>query len=286
MMTFLLDQHSLYSLFKIHWLLITLVAIYFYLKNIVRSPIYVISSRQKAYFFIAVSLFMMLKMTPLDVIASHYLFSAYVLQTSIMLFIIVPLLIISLPTNLFRRYAWNHRAKLFITILSHPWLTLILFNGLLSVFLIPSVFNLIHSSVILTFIANALLIFHAFFMWWVIIQPLPELQKFNYMMRAAYIFFASVALFPIGFYFIIVKESLFTIYTAASGQLIPSLTSVYDQQLAGGLLKIIQTFTYAYALLIIMFQWAKEEQKMEGQSGEKHIRYARGVVIHLDKDDK
>jgi len=284
MFDFLMENHSLYDLFKLHWLLFVGIAIYFYNKKVLRSPVFQVSSRQKVYFYIAISLFSILKVTPIDVIATHYLFSAHVLQTSILLFIITPLLIISLPMEFFRKYAWNHRTKLFITILAHPWLTLVLFNGLLSVFLIPVVFNIIHSSAILSFIANLILFIHAFFMWWVIIQPLPELKNFSYIIRAAYIFFASVALFPIGFYFIIAGQPLFSTYSAVSGEFIPALTVVYDQQLGGGLLKIIQTFTYAYALLIIMFQWAKEEQKMEGQSGEKHIRYARGVVIHLDKD--
>lgn len=70
------------------------------------------------------------------------------------------------------------------------------------------------------------------------------------------------------------------------GELIPILTAVYDQQLAGGLLKLIQIISYAYALLIIFFKWGKQEEAMEGKVDEKNLRYARGVVIHFDKDKK
>lgn len=227
-----------------------------------------------------------MKGTPLDVIGNYYLFSVHVLQIALILFVVIPLFILSFPISFYRRYVWNHRTKLFIKILSHPWLTLISFNGLLSIYFIPVIFNAIHSSVILTTITQILLIAHAIFMWWVIIQPLPELRNFDYILRAAYIFFASLALFPIGFYFIIVQEALFPVYMEVSGAIIPPLTPIYDQQLAGGLLKIIQMFTYAYALLFIMFSWGKQEQTMEGQSGEEHIRYVRGVVVHLNKDNE
>src|SRR5690625_1227930 len=227
-----------------------------------------------------------LKGTPLDIIGNYYLFSAHVLQIALLLFVVIPLFILSFPIDFYRRYVWNHRTRLFVKILSHPWLTLISFNGLLSIYFIPVIFNAIHSSLILTTITQLLLITHAIFMWWVIIQPVPELRNFDYILRAAYIFFASLALFPIGFYFIIVQEALFPMYMVVSGNIIPPLTPIYDQQLAGGLLKVIQMFTYAYALLFIMFSWGKQEQTMEGQSGEDHIRYVRGIVVHLNKDNE
>src|SRR5690606_32971271 len=122
------------------------------------------------------------------------------------------------------------------------------------------------------------------FMWWVIIHPVPEIKGFNYLMRAAYIFLASVALFPIGFFYVIIQEAHFPAYIHVAKDIIPALTPIYDQQLAGGILKVIQLATYCIALLFILLKWGKQEQAREGQVDEEHIKYVRGVVIHLDKN--
>lgn len=232
-----------------------------------------------------ICLFILLKATPLDVIGTDYLFSVHTLQLSLIYFIGVPLLLLSLPINFLRQSIWNHRAKFAVKFLAHPWLTLIAFNGLISVYYIPSVFNIVHTHWLLDLLAQVFLGVNAFFMWWVIIHPLPEMKGLTYLLRALYIFLASTILMPTGFFYIIVLKAHFPSYIATQGAIFPILTAIYDQQLAGGILKFIQIGSYAFALLIIFYHWGKQEEAMEGKVNEKNIRYARGVVIHLKKDD-
>ena len=286
MFAYLLKHHSFYSLFKLHWVVLLTVVTYLYINNVTRSRLYEVTRNQKFYFFTAIILILLVKATPLDVIATHYLFSAHVLQLSLLYFVAIPLLILSFPVNFLRQYIWNHRTKFALKILAHPWLTLIVFNGLLTVYLIPAVFNLIHTNLILSFIAQIILFISAIFMWWVIIHPVPEIKGFDYLLRALYIFLASLALFPIGFFYVIVQNAHFPVYIPVEGAIIPALTSIYDQQLAGGILKVMQLGSYSFALLILLFKWGKQEEAKEGKVDEEHIRYARGVVIHLEKDKK
>lgn len=260
--------------------------IFLYVEYIIRSSLYAVTKVQFTYFSIAVGLFILLKATPIDVIGTHYLFSVHTVQLSLIFFIVVPFLLLSLPVTFLRQYVWHHHTRILLNIFSHPWLTLIAFNGLLSIYYIPTVFNLIHGNILLTLLAQLILFVNAFFMWWVIIHPLPELRGLNYLLRALYIFLASTILMPTGFFYIVVEQAHFPAYIALQGELIPMLTAIYDQQLAGGLLKFIQIFSYAIALLIIFFKWGKQEEEMEGKVDEKNIRYARGVVIHLDDKDK
>lgn len=280
-----MEHHSLYSLFKWHWFIITGIITILYYKKIQLSTLYQTKGKHHFSFYTAMILLILVKATPLDVLGSHYLFSAHVLQGSTIYFVIVPLLILSFPVTFYRQYLWNHRIKFLLAIFSHPWLTLITFNGLLTIYYVPFVFNVIQSSFIFMSVAQLILAIAAFFTWWVIIQPLPELKNFDYLLRAVYIFLASVLLMPIGFFFLIKLDAHFPIYIAVSQQIIPALTPIYDQQLAGGILKIMQMFSYAVALLYIMFSWAKHEQKIAGQAGDNHVRYVRGVVVHLPKKD-
>ncbi len=75
-------------------------------------------------------------------------------------------------------------------------------------------------------------------------------------------------------------------YIDVAGELITGFTAVYDQQAAGGILKITQLASYSYALLIIAIKWGRLEEEREGQVDEENIRYVRGVVIHLDENNK
>lgn len=282
----LLSSHGWYALFKIHWLLISIIVAWLYFKFIIRSPLYTVTKAQQTYFFIAVGFFSLLKATPIDIIGADYLFSIHTLQLSLIFFLVVPFLLLSLPKTFLRQSIWHHQTKFVLKILAHPWMSLITFNGLISIYYIPTVFNVIHNHVLISGIAQVLLFINAFFMWWVIINPVPEIKGLNYLMRALYIFLASTILMPTGFFYIVIERAHFPVYLATEGELIPVLTAIYDQQLAGGLLKFTQILSYAMALLVIFFEWGKYEESMEGKVDEKNIRYARGVVIHLDEKNK
>src|SRR5699024_4185359 len=126
------------------------------------------------YFFIAIILLFILKATPLDVIGTYYLFSVHVLQISFICYIAIPLFILSMPRHYLRQLIWNYRTRFVVMILSHPWLSLITFNGLLSIYFIPSVYTFLQSNVILHSLYQIVLIMMAVFMWVVIIQPIRE----------------------------------------------------------------------------------------------------------------
>src|SRR5699024_9313442 len=160
---------------------------------------------------------------------------------------------------------------------------LITFNGLISIYYIPTVFNVVHNNILLSGLAQLIHFINAFFIWWVIINPITDIKVLNYLMRALYIFLSSTILNSTVSFYIFLQKAHLPIYLATEGEIIPALTLIYDQQLAGGLLKFIQIISYAMALLFIFYRWGKQEQAMEGKVDEKNIRYARGVVIHLDK---
>lgn len=284
MLDTILSNHHWYAIFPLHWIVLGIVSVLLYEKYIARPSVFAVKPSQRFYFYLGVGITLLFKATPLHIIGTDYLFSMYMLEISAIFFITVPLLLLSFPVAFLRQVIWNHQARILLKIFSHPWLTLIGFNGLISIYFIPSVFNAIHGSWLLTAIAELILAINAFFMWWVIIHPLSELKGLSYMLRALYIFLASTILMPTGFFYIIVLKAHFPDYVATEGALFPVITAIYDQQIAGGVLKFTQILSYAFALLLIFASWGKQEQKREGTVDEENIRYARGVVIHLDKD--
>lgn len=279
----LTEKYSLYSLFKPHWLIILSLLSFFYFKYIVKPITYQVTKNQKRFFIIAVFFIYLVLGSPINVIGKDFLFSAFVFKLASLFFIIIPLLMLSIPKNFYRKHLWHYKTRLLINVAGHPWLTLFLFNGLLTLFLIPKIHLFFHNHIFLSIIFQTILFISACLMWWVIINPLPEMSKLNYILRASYIFFASIFLVPIGFYYIVVQKTHFSYYEKVAGQIIPNFTAVYDQQLAGAILKLTQLSSYVIALLFILIIWRqKEEEKIN--LNDKSIRYVRGVVVHTDDD--
>src|SRR5699024_6895812 len=101
------------------------------------------------------------------------------------------------------------QAKFILKILPHPCISLITFNGLISIYYIPTVFNVVHNNILLSGLAQLILFINAFFMWWVIINPIPEIKGLHYLMLALYISLASTILIPTGFLYIVFQKAHF-----------------------------------------------------------------------------
>src|SRR5699024_5387991 len=219
------SNYSWYELWGPFYFIISLLLGYWYFNKIVRNYRTKITNRHKKYFTFSVILLYLVKGSPIATIANDYLFSAHVLQLSVTFFVIIPLFILSLPTNFIRKYFWHHRTRFVIGILGRPWLNAILFNGLLTIYFIPSVFNMIKGNIFLMFISQLVLIILAFLMWWVIISPLPEISHIPYLTRIIYIFFASLLLMPIGIFLLVIQKAHYPFYEAVAGDLFPIMTA-------------------------------------------------------------
>lgn len=279
------DFYSNYTWYEL-WGPFTFIAValisYLYVKHIVISKRYQVTNTQIQYFFSAAVIFYLIKGSPFKVIADNYLFSAHITELMMLLFAVIPLLILSMPTELLRKYFWHHRMKNAIKLFGHPWLTALLFNGALSAYFVPAVFNTVQQSMLLTFVSHTVLILTAFLMWWTVIIPLPEVSNFSYFVRVAYVFLNSVLLMPIGvFLLIVISQAHYPFYEAVATEIFPSMNAVYDQQLGGGLLKAIQLTSYGIALFYLIINWSKKEEEKEGQVDDENIRVVQGVVIHL-----
>src|SRR5699024_11610837 len=120
-----LSSHRWYDLFQIHWLIISAIVALLYIKYIIRSPLYSVTKAQQTYFFIAVGFFLLLKVTPIDIIGADYLFSVHTLRLSLLFFLVVPFLLLTLPKIFLRPFLLHHQSKFILQISSHPCILLI-----------------------------------------------------------------------------------------------------------------------------------------------------------------
>lgn len=281
-----LSNHSFFEWFNPLSILFILGLGIFYYKYFIKSKKYSLRPYQKPMFYISLTLLFILYASPFHLIANYYLFSAHMMQLAFTYFIITPLLIMSIPATVYERISWNYRFRITMKMAGHPWLTLIVFNLLFSVYFIPSVFNTLQKLWLLYLIFHFLLVIYAFFMWWSILGPARRINHLKPLTRIALIFFASMALMPIGFYHLLVLSARYAPYTLTEAEFIPVLTNVYDQQLAGGILKLIQLSSFIFVMYKIVKAWAIQMQEKDGDPLDENLRVVQGIMIRTNESSK
>lgn len=285
-MSTLFSDYTWYELIGPVWIIFLGLISFAYIKKMSHGKHFGIKTNHTSYFFSAVILLYLIKGSPFTVLADDYLFSAHVLQLSLMFFVVAPFFILSLPPAFMREQLWRHKLKIALNMLNRPWVTGILFSFSISFYYLPPIFNTLQQNSLYLFIAESIMMLLALLIWWEIITPLPEEKKLTYLARIGYIFLLAMLLMPIGFFLLLVQDAVYPSYEAVAGEILPLLNAVYDQQLGGGLLKAAQLGSYMIALFYILRKWGMEEEAREGEIDDENIRVARGVVIYLDERRK
>lgn len=208
--------------------------------------------------------------TPFSSFAFHQMITALIVQLSILYFLVPPLLVRGLPSEWIRFIFSNNLIKKIFSMLTYPWLTAIMFNFGLSVFLFPYFFNWLHGHSLIFGLCETFLFLTALTMWWSILSPLPELNPLSQLKRLFYIFITAVMLTPIAFLLLFTQHSLYPAFETTR-DVFPAINAIYDQQIAGGVLKGFQLSAYSIELAIIIYEWVWKEKEQQTASGSNKV---------------
>lgn len=107
-----------------------------------------------------------------------------------------------------------------------------------------------------------MLMVSAFFMWWPIITPLPELRHVSYLKKFGLLLIDGALLTPacmlLAFSNHLVYETYFNV-----PQVLKFAQQIWDQQAAGIFMKFIQEVCYVTAMSFVVYKWATTERKKE-----------------------
>ncbi|SEN42256.1 cytochrome c oxidase assembly protein [Lihuaxuella thermophila] len=212
----------------------------------------------RAFFLLGWIIYYFSMGSPLNLLA-HELFSMHMLQMSLLYFVMPPLLLLGLPAYMLRpvlKIRWIRAIGRFFT---RPLITLFFFNGLITFYHVPVIFDTIMGSHVLHYVSHVLLLFAALCMWWPIICPVPELDRVKSLHKLALIFANGVLLTPACAIITFTDIVLFDSYREMS-QLVPIMSPMHDQQLGGVIMKIMQEIVYITAIGIVFLRWIREER--------------------------
>ncbi|MBP2001652.1 putative membrane protein [Paenibacillus shirakamiensis] len=219
----------------------------------------------------------------------HLMFSFHMLSMALSYLIAPPLLMFGIPPWVWRILLRVNPFKK-LSFLAHPIVAAVIFNGLFSVYHLPSV----HDYVMLHFgvhrLYYAVLFVASGLMWWTLVNPLPEHTEIKGLKKMGFIFINMVLLTPACGLIIFAPTGLYATYNdpnvwakamgyCVSGNPSALLTTFggpkyfafldthVDQQIGGILMKFIQEIIFASMLAYVFYRWYKQENRESEEEG-------------------
>jgi putative membrane protein len=218
---------------------------------------------------------------PLDLLG-HLVFSMHMLSMSLSYLVVPPLIIFGIPDWMLRRVIgipWISRIFHRVT---HPILTLVLFNMLFSLYHLPAVLDYVMTNYLVHTLFFAILLCSAFLMWWNVVSPLPEHERLTDVKKLGYVFANGVLLTPACALIIFADTTLYATYSdpviwaKALGYCVPIGSDVIlsmfsgpeefaffppldDQQFGGVMMKLMQEIMYGAILFYLFLRWFRRE---------------------------
>ncbi|MCM3568775.1 cytochrome c oxidase assembly factor CtaG [Neobacillus mesonae] len=266
-------------------ILLVLTVIFFLITTTFRSrfkdsePLTV---RQTVLFLTSMILLYAIKGSPLDLMG-HLLFSVHGVTMVILVLLIPPILIKAIPVWLWRSLLKIKPVNAVFTILTKPVVSVLLFNGLFSIYHIPLIFDEVMQNRYYHSGYSILLFLTALFMWWSLQSPLPEQRSLSGIKKVAFLFVNGMLMTPACAMIIFADKSLYATYhdphvwgqvmslcvgtnvfsnlNLSGPELFTSMKILDDQRLGGVVMKILQEIIYAVILAQVFFEWYRKDQE-------------------------
>lgn len=267
MIDYVTQNHSLIELWDFPLLgILTIIGVLYLLLtgsfNYLVGNVKPVSFKQKSFFLLGLFLTIITIGGPLHLIGHHYLFSVHMLQQAMLFMVIVPLLMLGIPSEIFQLIVKKPVMKRGITFLTHPIFSILFFNGLFSIYHFPLIFDSVMANHTLFNIVHIILLVGAVLMWWSLLSPLPDINRLTDLSRIGYIFMSGALITPVCALIIFSSTPMYNAYTDVP-QLISFLTPIEDQRLGGIVMKLIQEGVFITSIAIIFFKWARKERSNE-----------------------
>ncbi|EST56462.1 cytochrome C oxidase assembly protein [Brevibacillus panacihumi W25] len=229
--------------------------------------------RHKILFTIGLLLFYFSLGSPLNV-SGHFLFSAHMLQQSL-LYLVMPLFILAgTPAYLIRYLASFRVIRGILRVFTHPLPGVILFNALFSFYHMPFILDLSMNNLAIHNSIHLILLIAAFFMWMPVMAPVPEIHRLSHLQKLAYIFANGVLITPACALIMFAGAPLYDTYLNGPTMLCAPFFSapidksmfaftmdpLEDQRLGGIIMKLMQEMTYGVMLAYIFTTWYRKER--------------------------
>ena len=212
--------------------------------------------------------------SPLHDLAETYLLTAHMLQHLLLTLVAAPLLLAGVPGWLWQAILRTPGAMPVARVVTRPVVAFAVFNASLLLFHLPPTIDLqlrVHG---FHLFAHGALTASGLLMWWPILSPLKELPRLSEPLQIGYLFLQSLLPAIMASFITFSESAAYSFYEEAPR--IWNLTAVDDQQIAGGLMKLMGTTILWSYMTVVFFRWyarvEAEEKEPDWDEVEAELR--------------
>lgn len=243
------------------------------------------TTKQQVFFYGGLVLLYIVKGSPIDLL-THITLTAHMIQMAIYLIIFPIFIVKGIPVWIWERVLLRPIIRPIVKVLTFPLISIILFNGLFSLYHLPAIFDLTKSSPVFHTSFHVLLLIFGFLVWFPIMSPVKEFEQIKQpLWKIFYIFGNSVLITPACVLIIFSDVPLFAAYSSTGAwiqalalcvpsdvlngltssfiisgpEMFSSMSTLEDQQLGGVIMKIMQEISYGIILAKVFYAWFSPE---------------------------
>ena len=214
---------------------------------------------QVAFFTTGVGVMLFSLAGPIHELSDNYLFSAHMVQHSLITLVAPPLLLLGTPGWLLRPLVGSGvvlKAGRFIT---KPLVAFLIFNVVLNVWHFPVFYEGALRTHPVHILEHLLFMSAAVIAWWPVLSPMSELPRIPYPAQILYLVALSISQTPL-FAALAFSSDVFYSYYETTPR-IWNISPLADQQMGGIIMKVSWLSVFLPAICILFLRWFYREER-------------------------
>ncbi|MEX2246083.1 MAG: cytochrome c oxidase assembly protein [Dehalococcoidia bacterium] len=196
--------------------------------------------------------------SPIHDIAEKQLLSVHMVQHFIYTMVAAPLLLAGTPGWVVSWCVRGPRVRAVADFVTRPVMAFAVFNAVLVLTHLPRVVELSLQAHPFHFAVHAVLLVSAVLMWWPVLSNTPELPRSSYPVQMAYLFLQSVLPAVVASFVTFSESPVYNFY--AKSPPLWGLSPLEDQQIAGGVMKLLGTTVLWSFMGLAFYRWYQRDQ--------------------------
>ncbi|ARJ39931.1 cytochrome c oxidase assembly factor CtaG [Sporosarcina sp. P21c] len=263
-----------------------------------------LTKTQAVYFLTSMVLLYIVKGSPMDLIG-HILFSVHMAQMAILLLIVAPFFIIGIPNWVWERLLSFTIFKKIFMLLTKPLVSLLLFTFMFSMYHYPLILDQVKLSLPLHTIFTITLFFSAICLWWPVVNTVKGQPQLHGLKKIGYVILSALLITPACSLIIFVDVPVYETYSSGEAwlqamalcvpsgtlaglsglgisgpELFTNMPTLYDQQLGGILMKVIQEIVYVVIIGRIFLSWSQYEKDNADEITRQDLLERHNLTMH------
>jgi len=196
--------------------------------------------------------------SPLHNLADQYLASAHMLQHVLLMLVAAPLLLAGIPGWIWQALLRVRGVLPVARVLTHWLMALAVFNSVMLLVHLPSAVEMQLQEWWFHLFAHTSLLLAGLVMWWPVLSTVPELPRLAYPLPMGSLFLQSLVPAVMASFITFSDGVVYQAYAEAPR--IWGLSPIADQQIAGGIMKLLGTIILWSFITVAFFKWYEREE--------------------------